>query len=149
MKSIFIRIYGGMLGVLVLVAVLGVLSLHLVNEVRAGQHRERLAQGTFSLMADNLAQQNEVERKRSLLMWERLLGVPLDVQPLSVFSLDGGQRARLYRDLVVVEKTITPPGCCAASAARMRCWWPRSSRSASSWPAPPFTCWPTSWCATR
>ncbi|AZL72732.1 ATP-binding protein [Pseudomonas oryziphila] len=105
MNSIFLRIYGGMLAVLVLVAVLGVLSLHLANEVRAGQHREGLAQGTFSLMADNLAQQNEVERKRSLVIWERLLGVPLDLQPLSAFTLDGGQRARLYRDLVVVEKT--------------------------------------------
>ncbi|MFV3406645.1 ATP-binding protein [Pseudomonas sp. NY15463] len=105
MNAIFLRIYGGMLAVLVLVAVLGALSLHLVNEVRAGQHREGLAQGTFSLMADNLAQQNEVARKRSLLMWERLLGVPLKLQPMSAFTLDGGQRARLYRDLVVVEKT--------------------------------------------
>lgn len=105
MNSIFLRIYGGMLAVLVLVAVLGVLSLHLVNQVRAEQHRERLAQGTFSLMADNLAQQNAVERTRSLMIWGRLLGVPLQVQPLSAFTLDGGQRARLYRDLVVVEKT--------------------------------------------
>ncbi|MBP2263874.1 two-component system sensor histidine kinase RstB [Pseudomonas hunanensis] len=105
MNSIFLRIYGGMLGVLVLVGVLGVLSLHLVNLVRADQHRERLAQGTFSLMADNLAPQNEVERKRSLLIWERLLGVPLDLQPMTQLSLDGSQRARLYRDLVVVEKT--------------------------------------------
>lgn len=104
-NSIFLRIYGGMLAVLVLVALLGVLSLHLVNEVRAAQHRERLAQGTFSLMADNLAQQNETERKRSLLMWERLLGVPLDLQPLSARTLDGGQRARLNRALVVVQKT--------------------------------------------
>ncbi|WP_313712605.1 ATP-binding protein [Pseudomonas sp.] len=103
--SIFLRIYGGMLAVLVLVALLGVLSLHLVNEVRAAQHRERLAQGTFSLMADNLAQQNDTERKRSLLMWERLLGVPLALQPMSARSLEGGQRARLYRGLVVVEKT--------------------------------------------
>jgi two-component system sensor histidine kinase RstB len=105
MNSIFLRIYGGMLAVLVLVAVLGVLSLHLVNQVRAEQHRERLAQGTFSLMADNLALQNDVERKRSLVIWERLLGVPLDLRPMSALTLDGGQRARLYRDLVVVEKT--------------------------------------------
>ncbi|MHC6224426.1 ATP-binding protein [Pseudomonas sp. X10] len=105
MNSIFLRIYGGMLAVLVLVAVLGVLSLHLVNEVRAGQHRERLAQGTFSLMADNLALQNEVERKRSLLIWERLLGIPLDLQALSATPLDGSQRNRLQRGQVVVEKT--------------------------------------------
>ncbi|MFB4393016.1 MULTISPECIES: ATP-binding protein [unclassified Pseudomonas] len=105
MNSIFLRVYGGMLAVLVLVAVLGVLSLHLVNEVRAGQHRERLAQGTFSLMADNLATQNEVERKRSLLMWERLLGVQLELVPLSAQTLDSAQRSRLQRGLVVVEKT--------------------------------------------
>ncbi|MFK9096492.1 ATP-binding protein [Pseudomonas guariconensis] len=105
MNSIFLRIYGGMLAVLVLVAVLGVLSLHLVNQVRAEWHREGLAQGTFSLMADNLALQDPVERKRSLLIWERLLGVPLDLQPSSAFTLDGGQRTRLRRGLVVVEKT--------------------------------------------
>ncbi|WDY59202.1 ATP-binding protein [Pseudomonas sp. PSKL.D1] len=104
-NSIFLRIYGGMLAVLVLVGLLGVLTLHLVNEVRAAQHRERLAQGTFSLMADNLAQQNQTERKRSLLIWERLLGVPLDLQAMSTRPLDGTQRARLYRGLVVVEKT--------------------------------------------
>ncbi|MGE7994311.1 ATP-binding protein [Pseudomonas sp. NPDC089554] len=104
MNSIFLRVYGGMLAVLVLVAVLGVLSLHLVNEVRAGQHRERLAQGTFSLMADNLATQNEVERKRSLLMWERLLGVQLELVPLSAQALDSAQRSRLQRGLVLVDK---------------------------------------------
>ncbi len=104
-NSIFLRIYGGMLAVLVLVALLGVLSLHLVNEVRAAQHREGLAQGTFSLMADNLAVQSDTERKRSLLLWGRLLGVPLQLQPMSAFALDGAQRARLYRSLVVVEKT--------------------------------------------
>lgn len=34
MNSIFLRIYGGMLAALVLVALLGVGTLHLVNEVR-------------------------------------------------------------------------------------------------------------------
>lgn len=76
MNSIFLRIYGGMLAALVLVAVLGVLSLHLLNEVRAGQYRERLAHGTFTLMADSLAPLDAVERKRALLIWERLLGFP-------------------------------------------------------------------------
>ena len=37
MNSIFLRIYAGMLAVLVLVALLGVGTLHLVNEVR-GEH---------------------------------------------------------------------------------------------------------------
>ncbi|CAK9887959.1 MULTISPECIES: ATP-binding protein [Pseudomonas] len=105
MNSIFLRIYGGMLAALVLVAVLGVLSLHLLNEVRAGQYRERLAHGTFTLMADNLAPLDAVERKRALLIWERLLGIPLELQALSRTALDGSQRSQLQRGQVLVEKT--------------------------------------------
>ncbi|UVL60461.1 HAMP domain-containing protein [Pseudomonas sp. B21-032] len=105
MNSIFLRIYGGMLAALVLVAVLGVLSLHLLNEVRAGQYRERLAHGTFTLMADSLAPLDAVERKRALLIWERLLGIPLELQALSSTALDGSQRSGLQRGQVLVEKT--------------------------------------------
>ena len=105
MNSIFLRIYGGMLAVLVLVAVLGVLSLHLLNEVRAGQHRERLAHGTFTLMADNLARMDSVERTRALALWERLLGIPLALQTSAETGLDGSQRSRLQRGQVLVEKT--------------------------------------------
>ncbi|PWB32882.1 two-component sensor histidine kinase [Pseudomonas sp. SDI] len=105
MNSIFLRIYGGMCAALVLVAVLGVLSLHLLNEVRAGQYRERLAHGTFTLMADNLAQMNSVERTRALAIWERLLGIPLELQSLEQARLDGGQRSQLQRGQVLVERT--------------------------------------------
>lgn len=105
MNSIFLRIYGGMLAALVLVAVLGVLSVHLLNEVRAAQYRERLAHGTFTLMADNLVALGEVERKRNLLIWERLLGIPLELQSMAAAGLDGGQRSQLQRGQVLVEKT--------------------------------------------
>lgn len=105
MNSIFLRIYGGMLGVLVLVAVLGVLSLHLLNEVRAGQYRERLAHGTFTLMADNLARMNKVEQTRALALWERLLGIPLALQSSAEAGIDGSQRTRLQRGQVLVEHT--------------------------------------------
>lgn len=54
MNSIFLRIYGGMLAVLVLVALLGAGGLQLLNEVRADRHREVLASGTFRLMAHNM-----------------------------------------------------------------------------------------------
>lgn len=105
MNSIFLRIYGGMLAALVLVAVLGVLSMHLLNEVRAAQYRERLAHGTFTLMADNLVSMGSVERKRALLMWERLLGIPLELDSMASVGLDGGQRSTLQRGQVLVEKT--------------------------------------------
>ncbi len=40
MKSIFLRIYGGMLLALLLVSGLGLLGLHWINEVRGEHYRE-------------------------------------------------------------------------------------------------------------
>ncbi|SDH40891.1 ATP-binding protein [Pseudomonas abietaniphila] len=105
MHSIFLRIYGGMLGVLVLVALLGVLTLHLANKVRGEQYREHLAQGTFTLMADNLKLMDSIERTRALAVWERLLGIPLALETAEQAHLDGGARNRLSRGQVVVEQT--------------------------------------------
>ncbi|WP_268800143.1 ATP-binding protein [Pseudomonas huanghezhanensis] len=105
MNSIFLRIYGGMLGVLVLVALLGVLTLHLVNSVRTEQYREHLAHGTFTLMADNLKPMGPIDRGRALAVWERLLGIPLKLETAEQAHLDGGSRNRLSRGHVVVEQT--------------------------------------------
>lgn len=105
MNSIFLRIYGGMCAALVLVAVLGVLALHQLNQTRGEQYRERLAHGTFSLMADNLRPMNDTERRRALAVWARLLGIPLELQVLSQADLDLGQRTRVLRGQVLVEQT--------------------------------------------
>ena len=105
MNSIFLRIYAGMLAVLVLVALLGVGALQLLNEVRADQYRERLAQGTFRLMADNLVPMVEIERRRAVAVWGRLLGIPLQIQALDAVELDGGARNRLKRGQVLVQQT--------------------------------------------
>ncbi|WP_422909950.1 ATP-binding protein [Pseudomonas sp. MAC6] len=105
MNSIFLRIYGGMLAVLVLVALLGVGALQLLNEVRVDQYRERLAQGTFRLMADNLAPMVEIERRRAVTVWGRLLGVPLRIEALDDAGLDSGVRNSLRRGLVAVQQT--------------------------------------------
>ena len=105
MNSIFLRIYGGMCAALILVAVLGALALHLLNEVRSEQYRERLAHGTFSLMADNLQPMNQTERHRALVVWERLLGIPMSLQTFSQTDLDMGQRTRILRGQALVEQT--------------------------------------------
>ncbi|PTQ70027.1 ATP-binding protein [Pseudomonas sp. GV071] len=105
MNSIFLRIYGGMLAAFVLVALLGVFSLHLLNEVRSDQYRERLARGTFSLMTDNLANMTPVERRRAVVVWGRLLGIPLALEPLASQTLDSRARNRLLDGQVLVEQT--------------------------------------------
>lgn len=104
MNSIFLRIYGGMLGVLVLVALLGAGGLHLLNEVRADRHREALAGGTFRLMAHHMQSMTPVERRQAANLWGRLLGVPLRVRTLDDVSLESRLEARLLRGQVLVEQ---------------------------------------------
>ncbi|MDX1300416.1 MAG: two-component sensor histidine kinase, partial [Pseudomonas sp.] len=105
MNSIFLRIYAGMLAVLVLVALLGVGALQLLNEMRVDQYRERLAQGTFRLMADNLTPMVEIERRRAVVLWGRLLGVPMQVTALAEAGLDSSSRNKLRRGQVLVQQT--------------------------------------------
>jgi two-component system sensor histidine kinase RstB len=94
-----------MCAALILVAVLGVLALHMLNQVRSEQYRERLAHGTFSLMADNLQPMNETQRHRALLVWERLLGIPLALKTFAQTDLDLTQRTRVLRGQALVEQT--------------------------------------------
>lgn len=105
MKSIFLRIYGGMLLALLLVSGLGLLGLHWINEVRGEHYREELARGTFRLMADNLQPMTATERKRALAQWSRLLGIPLQLRGLDELRMDGRSRARLMNGQVLVKQT--------------------------------------------
>ncbi|MGY4825540.1 ATP-binding protein [Stutzerimonas chloritidismutans] len=104
MNSIFLRIYGGMLGVLVLVALLGAGGLHLLNQHRADDHRERLASGTFRLMAHNMSSMTPIERRQAANLWGRLLGIPLRVRTLDDVRLESRLEARLLRGQVLVEQ---------------------------------------------
>ncbi|MCF6783247.1 ATP-binding protein [Stutzerimonas stutzeri] len=104
MNSIFLRIYGGMLAVLVLVALLGAGGLQMLNEVRADNHREALASGTFRLMAHNMSSMTPIERRQAANLWGRLLGVPLRVRTLDDVSLESRLETRLLRGQVLVEK---------------------------------------------
>jgi len=108
-NSIFFRIYGGLLAALILTAGLGALALHLTNEIRAEQHRERLASGTFRLMASSLEGLDAVERKRTIALWSRLLGVPLYIKPISALALDRSDRGQLLRGRVLVKPNATAP----------------------------------------
>tara|TARA_R110000868_G_scaffold226515_2_gene479093 strand:+ start:2291 stop:3892 length:1602 start_codon:yes stop_codon:yes gene_type:complete len=105
MNSIFLRIYAGMLAVLVLVALLGVGALQLLNDMRVDQYRERLAQGTFRLMADNLTPMVDIERRRAVAVWGRLLGIPMQVSSLPEAGLDSSARNNLRRGQVLVQQT--------------------------------------------
>lgn len=104
MNSIFLRIYGGVLAVLVLVGLLGAGGLHLLNGVRADHHREALAAGTFRLMAYNMSSMTPIERRQAANLWGRLLGIPLRVRTLEDISLESRLETRLLRGQVLVEQ---------------------------------------------
>ncbi len=104
MNSIFLRIYGGVLAVLVLVGLLGAGGLQLLNEVRADHHREALAGGTFRLMAHNMSSMTPIERRQAANLWGRLLGIPLRVRTLEDVSLESRLETRLLRGQVLVEQ---------------------------------------------
>lgn len=102
MNSIFFRIYGGMLLVLVTVSMIGLLGIQLVNGVRAEDYRERVASGTFRLMADNLSPMDDSERQRALRAWSRLIGVPLEIRSLDELNLESSLWSRLVQGRVLV-----------------------------------------------
>ncbi|WP_205343081.1 ATP-binding protein [Denitrificimonas caeni] len=109
MSSIFFRIYGGLLAALILTAGFGALALHLTHEIRADQHRERLASGTFRLMAANLEALDTIERKRATALWGRLLGVPLTIKSIESLTFDRGDLRHLLRGRVLVKHSDTTP----------------------------------------
>ena len=109
MNSIFFRIYGGLLAAIILTAGFGALALHLTNEIRAEQHRERLASGTFHLMASNLESFDTLERKRALTLWSRLLGVPLQIKTVQSLQLERGDLAHILRGRVLVKHSAAVP----------------------------------------
>ncbi|HBP75913.1 MAG TPA: two-component sensor histidine kinase, partial [Alcanivorax sp.] len=52
MNSIFVRIYGGILVALLIIGALTYAGVELVNDYRSQLYRERMARGTFYLMAE-------------------------------------------------------------------------------------------------
>ena len=101
MNSIFIRIYGGMLLVLITVSCLALISIRMVNDVRNEDYRERMATGTFRLMADNLEPMDTAERQKALAVWSRLIGVPLELNSLDSLQLESSSWSRLIRGRVL------------------------------------------------
>lgn len=104
MNSIFLRIYGGILLVLIGVSLLALLAVQMVNGLRVEQYREQIAQGTFRLMADNLAPLERAQRRKMLAVWTRLVGVPLELRFLPNLGLDSSLAGRLQRGQVLVRQ---------------------------------------------
>ena len=95
MSSIFLRIYGGLLFSLVLVAVLSGIAITVVNGVRLTEYRENVARGVFRLLSDSLASQPPEQREPWLSQWRLQLGIPFTMAEVSDIALEDEEREQL------------------------------------------------------
>ncbi|WP_257279885.1 MULTISPECIES: ATP-binding protein [unclassified Endozoicomonas] len=102
MSSIFLRIYGGLLFTLVLVAVLSGISVTLINGIRQAEYREDMVRGTFRLIAETVESLPEDERKPWLEDWGKRLAIPFELVSPENSGLDQDQFKSLKHDGIKV-----------------------------------------------
>lgn len=104
MNSIFFRIYAGLVFAMVLVSLLAYAGLEVINGWRAAEYRERMARGTFYLMARGVQRQETAEdEQRWLQVLGRLMGADLDLMPAREAPLDRHEHEAVSRGQVVMQ----------------------------------------------
>ena len=92
MNSIFVRIYGGILVALLIIGALTYAGVELVNDYRSQLYRERMARGTFYLMAEGYRERaGDEERQAWSRSLSRMFGAPVTLR-------DAGELGLSYRD---------------------------------------------------
>lgn len=103
MNSIFLRIYAGVLLLILLIGSLAYGAVQLINDHRADVYRESMARGTFYLMARGIQRQSgEQEREARRQLLTRLVGSPVSLHPLDEFPLSASERNKLDEGKVVM-----------------------------------------------
>ena len=103
MSSIFLRIYGGLLFTLVLVAVLSGMALTISHWVRLQDYRESTAQGTFGMLAWQLNRLDTALWNPQLVDWGQRLGIPLEVVASDQSDLSQRVLDKLVNGRAIVE----------------------------------------------
>lgn len=101
MNSIFLRIYGGMLAAVVLIALAAYGTVELINAQRADSYREEMARGTFWLMAHSTSRYQGAERDKWLQILGVLIGTPVTLIDARQAALDDDEKSRLQAGRVV------------------------------------------------
>ena len=103
MNSIFLRIYAGVVAAILLIGAAAYGVVQWTNEYRADQYRERMARGTFHLMASSLQRQEtpqDRESRRQLI--NRLMGEEVELREPQALGLDSREAERLEKGKVVM-----------------------------------------------
>lgn len=101
-SSIFIRIYGGILLVIMAVALCAYLFVQVINAKRAESYREGMATGVFRLIALGASRHSGDARQDWLIEAGRLMDSPLSIVGPEQEAFTGDELARLSRGRAVV-----------------------------------------------
>jgi len=102
LSSIFVRIYGGILVALLIIGALTYAGVELVNDYRSLLYRERMAKGTFYLMAEGYRGQDAAGRQAWSLHLSRLFGAPVAVDDRAGLQLSYREALHLDEGRVVL-----------------------------------------------
>jgi len=101
-SSIFIRIYGGILLVIMAVALCAYLFVQAINAERAESYREGMATGVFRLIALGVSRQEGEARADWLIEAGRLMDSPISVVGPDKEGFSNDERERMARGRALV-----------------------------------------------
>ncbi|MCL1623297.1 ATP-binding protein [Moraxella sp. Tifton1] len=102
-RSIFFRIYAGLLLVCLAVAFFTYLLVGAINQERLQSYREKISTGVFYLISQGVAhQRDEVHRQYWLSDASRLFGEAFSIIPMHLVDLRGQEIRRINEDKTVI-----------------------------------------------
>lgn len=102
-RSIFFRIYAGLLLVCLAVAFFAYLLVDTINEERIQSYREKVSTGPFYLISQGVAHQQEASRRQYWLSdASRLFGESFSIVPMKSIEFKGREIRRLNQEKTVV-----------------------------------------------
>lgn len=103
MNSIFLRIYGGILLMVMLIGLLAYGSIQLTDYYRAADYRQRMAHGTFYLIAQGVERYaTDEERQKWLQLVSHLVGAQIEIASAKTLELSSGEKRELADGQVVL-----------------------------------------------
>ena len=102
MNSIFLRLYGGLLLALCFIGAITYGAVELVNSYRSDLYREKMARGTFFLMAEGYQRYEAGERDRWSQVLSKLFGAEIGLKSREELALGYRETLHLEDGLVVM-----------------------------------------------
>jgi two-component system sensor histidine kinase RstB len=102
LNSIFLRLYGGLLLALCFIGAITYGAVELVNSYRSDLYREKMARGTFFLMAEGYQRYEAGERDRWSQVLSKLFGAEIGLKSREELALGYRETLHLEDGLVVM-----------------------------------------------